>query len=81
MRKYKVVVVGAGNIGALFDTPDSKEILTHANAFLRNEHFQLMGFFDVDRKKTLEAARRWTRRWRRQMWLVAPFRMLIILKF
>lgn len=59
MRKYKVVVVGAGNIGALFDTPDSKEILTHANAFLRNEHFQLMGFFDVDRKKTLEAARRW----------------------
>ncbi|MDE6312064.1 MAG: Gfo/Idh/MocA family oxidoreductase [Lachnospiraceae bacterium] len=59
MKKYSVVIVGAGNIGAFFDTPDSAEILTHANAFYKNENFILKGFYDVDTEKAKEAAARW----------------------
>lgn len=59
MKTYHAVIIGAGNIGAFFDTPQNKEILTHANAFYQNKHFRLMGFFDVDLKKSQQAAQRW----------------------
>ena len=59
MYKYKVVIIGAGNIGAMFDSPESKEILTHAHGFSKSSYFQLKGFYDVDKKKAQEAAERW----------------------
>lgn len=59
MKKYNVVIIGAGKIGAFFDKPQDKNILTHANAFYKNEHFCFMGFFDVDLEKAKEAAKRW----------------------
>ena len=56
---YKVVIIGAGNIGAMFDSPENKEILTHAHGFSKSPYFQLKGFYDVEEKKAQEAAKRW----------------------
>lgn len=47
----RVVIIGAGNIAAGFDTPESKKILTHAHAVVVNPDFQLLGFYDIDEKK------------------------------
>lgn len=56
---YKVAVIGAGNIAAGFDSPECKMILTHAHAVTVYPDFELLGFFDSDKTKTLEAVRRW----------------------
>lgn len=58
-KQYNVLIVGAGNIGAFFDTPCSENILTHANAFCRAEGFNLLGFVDVLENKSKEAAELW----------------------
>lgn len=58
-KQYNVLIVGAGNIGAFFDIPSSENILTHANAFLKTEGFNLLGFVDVSEKKGKEAAKLW----------------------
>lgn len=59
MKQYNVVIIGAGNIGAGFDSPESDEILTHAHAFLKNDKFNLIGFYDVDFVKAASAANKW----------------------
>ncbi len=56
---YNVLIIGAGRIGALFDFPEKKEILTHAHAFSSFDGFNLLGFYDTDIKKTQIAAERW----------------------
>lgn len=56
---YKVVILGAGNIAAKFDSPDKKEVLTHAHAFANNAAFQLLGFYDKDYGRAEEAAQTW----------------------
>lgn len=58
-KKDNVLIVGAGNIGAFFDTPYSENIITHANAFFKTEYFNLLGFVDVSEKKGKEAAKLW----------------------
>lgn len=55
---YRVLIIGAGNIGAFYDTPSSKHVLTHAHAFSRNG-FKLVGFVDVDYAKASQAAKIW----------------------
>lgn len=57
--QYKVLIVGAGKIGAFFDTPKSKNILTHAHAFTKHKGFRLLGFIDIDQKKAQKAAAIW----------------------
>ncbi len=57
--RYRAVIVGAGRIGANFDTPDSANILTHAHAYRAHLSTELVGFFDVDRKMAQAAARKW----------------------
>ena len=59
MKKYKVLIIGAGRIGAFFDTPDSKAVLTHAHAFSQAEQFELVGFFDSVKENAKKAAERW----------------------
>lgn len=59
MDKYKAVIIGAGNMGAFFDTPDSNKVLSHAHALARDERFELLGFFDCDRLKALQASELW----------------------
>lgn len=57
--QYNVLIIGAGNIGAFFDTPVSKNILTHAHAFKKHKGFNLLGFIDVDETKARKAAQLW----------------------
>lgn len=57
---YNVVIIGAGNIGAFFDTPSNDSILTHAHAAVQNKNFHLLGFFDIDHKRSEEAAKLWS---------------------
>lgn len=60
MKKiYNVLIIGAGNIGAFFDTPSSENTLTHAKAFSRTEGFNLLGFVDASKKNGEEAAKLW----------------------
>jgi predicted dehydrogenase len=56
---YNTLILGAGNIAALFDSPEDKNILTHAHAFQSSGAFHLLGFYDVDEEKARAAAKRW----------------------
>lgn len=58
-RMYNVLIVGAGNIGAFFDMPSSKNILTHAHAFTKAKGFNFLGFVDIDKEKAQNAAKLW----------------------
>lgn len=59
IKKFNALIVGAGNIGAFFDNPESEKILTHAHAFTKHAGFKLIGFFDKDIKKAEKAANIW----------------------
>lgn len=59
LKKFNALIVGAGNIGAFFDTPESEKILTHAHAYTNHAGFNLIGFFDKDIKKAQKAANIW----------------------
>ncbi len=56
---YNVLIVGAGQIGALFDNPLSENILTHSHAFSKHKKFNLLGYVDTDINKSINAAKRW----------------------
>lgn len=58
-KKYNVLIVGAGNIGAFFDAPFSESILTHAHAFSEEKGFNLLGFVDASEQRGKEAAKLW----------------------
>lgn len=58
-RLFNVLIIGAGNIGAGFDSPDNPRILTHAHAFTKHPGFHLAGFFDNDHSKSQKAAAVW----------------------
>lgn len=58
-KKYKVLILGAGRIASGFDTPKSKEVLTHAHAFIKHPKTELVGFFDVNQKVAKAAAQKW----------------------
>lgn len=55
----KAAIVGAGNIGVFYDTPHSKEVLSHAHAYRLNRNVKLLGFYDARLGKSREASRRW----------------------
>jgi len=59
MAQYSVLIIGAGRIGAFFDTPQSKVVLTHAHAFSSHPGFELKGFVDADRREAERAALVW----------------------
>jgi len=63
MNKTKVLIVGAGSIGALkpseFDSPESKYIYTHAHACYSHPSIELVGIVDKDCEKALIAANKW----------------------
>ena len=58
-NQYNVLIIGAGNIGAFFDEPDSEDIITHAHAFKNHDGFKLSGFIDTDESKASSAASIW----------------------
>ncbi|MFH0969685.1 MAG: Gfo/Idh/MocA family oxidoreductase [Patescibacteria group bacterium] len=57
--KFNVLIIGTGKIGAFFDNPNSKNILTHAHAFSCHRGFNLVGFVDSDKKQAAKAAKIW----------------------
>ena len=57
--RYSVLIIGAGRIGATFDSPDSRDILTHAHAFKVHVGFDLIGFVDEDHDAAQKAAEIW----------------------
>lgn len=58
-EKYKVVIIGCGNIAGGFDTPDSPLILTHAHAINKYHRTMLAGVYDVVPSKAKEFAKKW----------------------
>lgn len=51
-KKYRVGIIGAGNIAALFDQ-------NHARAYSLHPNFKICGFVDIDYKKAQAAAKKW----------------------
>ncbi len=58
-RPFQALVIGAGKIGAFYDSPSSKTVLTHAAAYQSHSQFNLGGIVDVDFSKARRAARIW----------------------
>ncbi len=58
-KVFKVLIIGAGKIGAFFDAPNSEEVLTFAHGFYGNNSFELKGFYDVNYDCACEAAKLW----------------------
>lgn len=56
---YRVAIIGAGRIGALLDTPQNPNILTHAHGYKACEDFEIVGFVDPNLDKAKAAATRW----------------------
>lgn len=59
MSKFKVLIVGAGNIGALLDDPSKKEVLTHAHACSLITGFNDFAFVDIDQDNLNKAHTIW----------------------
>jgi predicted dehydrogenase len=59
VNSYKVAIIGAGRIGAFFDSPEKDEILTHAHAYLKHPDTELVGFVDVNEEAGEKAAKMW----------------------
>jgi predicted dehydrogenase len=63
MNKYNVAIIGCGSIGALkldkYDSPKTKNILTHAHACYNHPQIGKIGFFDTDLGKALKANNKW----------------------
>lgn len=59
MAEFSVLVIGAGKIGAFFDSPSDEAVLSHAHAFSKHPGFRMLGFVDVDLAKAREAACIW----------------------
>lgn len=51
--------MGAGRIGALYDSPGDAMTLTHCHAYSNSERFELAGVVDSDPGAAREAADRW----------------------
>jgi len=54
-----VLIIGAGNIGAFYDSYGSDKILTHAHAFSKHRGFNLIGFIDTKNNKAQKAVSIW----------------------
>lgn len=57
--RARVLIVGAGRIGALFDTPNDALILSHAHACSVCDHIENYAFCDVDPDALKKACVRW----------------------
>lgn len=56
---FNALIIGAGNIGAFFDTPGGSNVLTHAHAYKKCAGFNILGFVDTDMGKVKKAVSLW----------------------
>ncbi|MFZ5571681.1 MAG: Gfo/Idh/MocA family protein [Thermodesulfobacteriota bacterium] len=59
MNGYRALIIGAGKIGAFYDTPDFSEVLSHAHAYTASADFRLAGFVDSRVESAERAAGIW----------------------
>ena len=59
MTIFKSVIIGCGNIGALYDTPESEHILTHAHAYSKHKNTKLVAFVDYNISKAKKVSKIW----------------------
>src|SRR5437660_6231330 len=57
--KLRALVIGAGRIGARYDSPDSKGVLSHCGAYSRCADTDLVGVVDSDPRRAESAAKVW----------------------
>lgn len=57
---HSVVVIGAGNIAAGYDSPGDEQVLTHLHAITADPRFRCAGLYDPDQHKAAMQARRWS---------------------
>lgn len=57
--KYKVAVIGAGNIAQGYDTKESENVFTHIKAYSLDTNFEIVCIFDKDYNKALEVSKYW----------------------
>lgn len=57
--QFRVLIIGAGRIGALFDRPGDPRVITHAHAFASHPGFELLGFLDANLQSAQTAAALW----------------------
>lgn len=58
-KVYNVLIIGGGDIGAGYDTPNSKEYLTHAHAFTDHSGFNLVGFVEPNKEVAQNISKKW----------------------
>ena len=58
-QKFNALIIGAGKIGAFFDLPKDKKILTHAHAYYNHPHFEIVGFVDSNYSQAQKASKIW----------------------
>ena len=56
---YNALIIGAGNIGAGFDTPESPFYLSHAHAYSDHPQFNLAGFVEPNKKIAEKESKKW----------------------
>lgn len=56
---YNVLIIGAGDIGAGYDTPNSNFYLSHAHAFKDHQGFKLIGFIEPNKSNAALASEKW----------------------
>jgi predicted dehydrogenase len=57
--KFNSLIIGAGDIGALFDNHSSTKIVTHAHAFRNHKGYNLLGFVDINENRAQKAVSLW----------------------
>lgn len=58
-NRLNTLIIGAGRMGAMYDTPESDWILSHAHAVTAHSGFDLAGFVDPHPEQGKAAASRW----------------------
>ncbi len=56
---YNVLIIGAGKMGAFFDSPIDTQVLSHAHAVSKDERFNLLGFIDTNEAQSEKASALW----------------------
>lgn len=56
---FKCGIIGCGNIAGGYDSPDTKKIRTHAQAFLKNKSCDLFSFCDLSLSKAKKFSNIW----------------------
>ena len=56
---YNVIIIGAGDIGSGYDSPNSENYLTHAHAFSDHRGFNLIGFIEPNIEIGKREALKW----------------------